>query len=201
MRPTHLPRKIDFGAVAVFCRSSGGTDARLSRRVDVAGALKQTQKILAARARSATLARLGAQDGICQAQNILSESSAVTCVASTISRAAGWPRPARCRADCGRCDPARGRPAADQAGRSPAVLARARAAGAAIGAKGGRSASIGDLREFNLRYRRRAPPGREREPALSRPTRSARARLEAALAVCAASGAAVDFAKIFEEAN
>ena len=79
-------------------------------------------------------------------------------------------------------------------------LARARAAGAAIGAKLDEVQASGDLREFNLRYKHaRLLAAKENRRFPTYPI--AKARLVAAVAACAASGAPIDFERIFEEAT
>lgn len=82
----------------------------------------------------------------------------------------------------------------------PTVLARARAGASVMGLQVAAAQASGDLREFNRRYRdARIQAEKDNRPF---PTYSiARAQLEAALAVCATTGAAIDFSKIFEDAN
>jgi hypothetical protein len=78
------------------------------------------------------------------------------------------------------------------------VLARARAGASAMGIQVAAAQASGALRGFNLRYKHaRLLAEKENRPF---PTYSiARAQLEAALAVCAATGAAIDFSKIFQD--
>jgi hypothetical protein len=77
-------------------------------------------------------------------------------------------------------------------------LARVKAARATLGGQLDKAQASGDMREFNVRYRSaRLLAGKANRGFPSYPI--ARARLEAELAACAASGAPVDFAKIFEE--
>jgi hypothetical protein len=78
------------------------------------------------------------------------------------------------------------------------VLARARTGASAIGLQVGAAQDKGALRDFNLRYKQaRLLAEKENRPFLT--YSMARQRLEAALAVCAATGAAIDFKRIFED--
>jgi hypothetical protein len=77
------------------------------------------------------------------------------------------------------------------------VLARARAGAAAMSIQVAAAQANGSLRGFNLRYRN-ARIQAEKENRSFLTYNEARRRLEAQLALSAATGAAIDFAKIFE---